>query len=137
THRAACRRARRRAAAGHDARRRHRGRTRPGRRRRDRRCRRRDVGRGRRGLMPREEVDGTGRAGVARTLLATAAAWGGTHVARRALDRWTGDARWTRVNHRGEPVSLLAGPAVAAGLAGAGLAARAAGAGPVATAGLV
>lgn len=87
--------------------------------------------------MPREEVDGTGRAGVARTLLATAAAWGGTHVARRALDRWTGDARWTRVNHRGEPVSLLAGPAVAAGLAGAGLAARAAGAGPVATAGLV
>ena len=30
-----------------------------------------------------------------------------------------GDGRWTRLNHRGETVSLLEGPAVAAGLAGA------------------
>lgn len=45
-------------------------------------------------------------------------------VARRALDRVVGadDPRWTRTNHRGEPISLLEGPAVAAGLTAAALA---------------
>lgn len=32
-----------------------------------------------------------------------------------------GQARWTRTNHRGEPVSLLEGPSVAAGLLAGGL----------------
>ncbi len=32
-----------------------------------------------------------------------------------------GQARWTRTNHRGEPVSLLEGPSVAAGLVAGGL----------------
>ncbi|WP_456817255.1 hypothetical protein [Cellulomonas sp. URHB0016] len=41
-----------------------------------------------------------------------------TRVARGALDARApgGQARWTRTNHRGEPVSMLEGPAVAAGL---------------------
>ncbi|HWJ84778.1 MAG TPA: hypothetical protein VNR62_05075, partial [Cellulomonas sp.] len=41
-----------------------------------------------------------------------------TSVARGALDQLApgGQARWTRTNHRGEPVSMLEGPAVAAGL---------------------
>jgi UDP-N-acetylmuramyl pentapeptide phosphotransferase/UDP-N-acetylglucosamine-1-phosphate transferase len=39
-------------------------------------------------------------------------------AARRAFDAAPpgGAARWTRINHRGEPISLLEGPAVAAGL---------------------
>lgn len=39
-------------------------------------------------------------------------------LARRVLDTAfpVGDARWTRTNHRGEPISLLEGPATAAGL---------------------
>jgi UDP-N-acetylmuramyl pentapeptide phosphotransferase/UDP-N-acetylglucosamine-1-phosphate transferase len=39
-------------------------------------------------------------------------------AARRSLDADPpgGAARWTRTNHRGEPISLLEGPAVAAGL---------------------
>lgn len=47
-----------------------------------------------------------------------------TTAARRALERSTpgGRARWSRTNHRGEPISLLEGPAVALGLLG-GLAA--------------
>ena len=49
-----------------------------------------------------------------------------------------GQARWTRTNHRGEPVSLLEGPSVAAGLLAGALvgapSARAAGALSVATA---
>ena len=66
---------------------------------------------------------------VAATAAATT--WG----ARRALAAVAGDSpRWTRTNHRGEPVSLLAGPAVAAGLLG-GLAVAAPG--PVAAAGAV
>ncbi|WP_029287656.1 hypothetical protein [Cellulomonas sp. HZM] len=41
-----------------------------------------------------------------------------TSAARGALDQQTpgGQTRWTRTNHRGEDVSLLEGPAVAAGL---------------------
>ncbi len=39
-----------------------------------------------------------------------------TWVTRRALGGVRPDHRWTRTNHRGEPVSLLEGPAVAAGL---------------------
>ncbi|GIG20922.1 hypothetical protein Cch01nite_16460 [Cellulomonas chitinilytica] len=41
-----------------------------------------------------------------------------TAVVRGALDAQApgGPARWTRTNHRGEPVSMLEGPAVAAGL---------------------
>lgn len=62
-----------------------------------------------------------------------------TALARRALERVVpaGDARWTRTNHRGEPISLLEGPAVAAGLAAAALACggRAGAAGAVAVAG--
>jgi UDP-N-acetylmuramyl pentapeptide phosphotransferase/UDP-N-acetylglucosamine-1-phosphate transferase len=39
-----------------------------------------------------------------------------------------GSKTWTRTNHRGEPVTLLEGPAIAAGAVGAALAASAAGA---------
>ena len=57
-----------------------------------------------------------------RVALALAAA--ATSASRRVLERRTpgGAARWTRTNHRGEPISLLEGPAVAVGLLG-GLAA--------------
>jgi hypothetical protein len=56
--------------------------------------------------------------GVGRFLLAGAVAAAGTTLARRALDARPpgGRTRWTRTNHRGEPVSMLAGPAVALGL---------------------
>lgn len=60
-------------------------------------------------------------------------------IARRALDGAVrpGAPRWTRTNHRGEPISLLEGPAVAAGLTAAALACggRAGTAGAVAVAG--
>ncbi|GEN79175.1 hypothetical protein [Actinotalea fermentans] len=60
-------------------------------------------------------------------------------LARRGLDAAVppGDARWTRTNHRGEPISLLEGPAVAAGLAAAAVACggRVGAAGAVAVAG--
>lgn len=78
----------------------------------------------------------TGRA--ARTASAAAWAAGATWVARRVLERLPDTQPWTRVNHRGEPVSLLEGPALAVGLiAGvvAGGPARAATAGAVAVAG--
>ena len=63
-----------------------------------------------------------------------------TSVVRGVLDGQApgGQARWTRTNHRGEPVSLLEGPSVAAGLLAGGLvgaqSARAAAALSVATA---
>ena len=51
-------------------------------------------------------------------LRAVAAAALGVVVARRALDAAVppADPRWTRTNHRGAPISLLEGPATAAGL---------------------
>ena len=56
--------------------------------------------------------------GVKRRLLAEVVGQAVTSVVRGALDQQTpgGQARWTRTNHRGEPVSMLEGPAVAAGL---------------------
>lgn len=72
-------------------------------------------------------------------LRAGAVAAAGVLGARAALARAVpaGDARWTRSNHRGEPVSLLEGPAVAAGLVAGALACggRAGAAGAVAVAG--
>lgn len=75
--------------------------------------------------------------GVLRGGLVAAA---GTAAARAGLDALTGgaDPRWTRTNHRGAPISLLEGPAVAAGLvlgAVVGGVPRAAVAGAVAAAG--
>lgn len=60
-----------------------------------------------------------------RWLVAGAVAAAATAGARAALARRTpgGDALWTRRNHRGEPISLLEGPAVVAGLAAGVLAA--------------
>ncbi|MFC8597098.1 hypothetical protein [Isoptericola sp. NPDC057191] len=59
------------------------------------------------------------------SLRGAAAAAAGTALARRALetDPPGGAARWTRTNHRGEPVSMLEGPSVAAGLVAGTLAA--------------
>jgi UDP-N-acetylmuramyl pentapeptide phosphotransferase/UDP-N-acetylglucosamine-1-phosphate transferase len=56
--------------------------------------------------------------GVGRRLLAGLVGEVATSMARGLLDQQTpgGQARWTRTNHRGEPVSMLEGPAVAAGL---------------------
>ncbi|WP_435735729.1 hypothetical protein V5D56_12945 [Cellulosimicrobium sp. PMB13] len=56
------------------------------------------------------------RAGA--VLRAATVAAGTTAVVRRALGELSpgGAERWTRTNHRGEPISLLEGPAVAAGL---------------------
>ena len=53
-----------------------------------------------------------------RWLAAGAVAAAATVAARGALERRTpgGEALWTRRNHRGEPISLLEGPAVVAGL---------------------
>ncbi len=61
--------------------------------------------------------------GPGRRLLTALAAGGVTTVARGLLDDAPpgGARRWTRTNHRGEPVSLLAGPATAAGLLVGGL----------------
>lgn len=60
---------------------------------------------------------------VARRVLAALAARAGTTVVRGLLDdEPPGGARlWERTNHRGEPVSLLGGPAVAAGVLVGGL----------------
>jgi len=55
---------------------------------------------------------------MTRRLLAAATAAGVTAAVRRRLSEAPpgGAERWTRTNHRGEPVSMLEGPAVAAGL---------------------
>ncbi|ANC30479.1 hypothetical protein [Isoptericola dokdonensis] len=56
--------------------------------------------------------------GVLRTGLAAVVGAATTAVVRRGLAGSVpgGVERWTRTNHRGEPVSMLEGPAVAAGL---------------------
>lgn len=61
---------------------------------------------------------------VLRTLLAAGVSAAVTTAARRATasNPPGGAERWTRTNHRGEPISLLEGPAVAAGLVAATLA---------------
>jgi hypothetical protein len=55
---------------------------------------------------------------LARTLGAAVVAAATTALVRRVLDSAPpgGAQRWTRTNHRGEPVSMLEGPAVTAGL---------------------
>ena len=61
--------------------------------------------------------------GLPRRILTGVVASAVTAVVRGALDAQApgGQARWTRTNHRGEPISLLEGPAVAAGLLAGGL----------------
>ncbi|WP_448629599.1 hypothetical protein [Cellulomonas soli] len=56
--------------------------------------------------------------GAGRRVVAGLVAGTTTAVVRGLLDGQApgGTARWTRTNHRGEPVSMLEGPAVAAGL---------------------
>jgi UDP-GlcNAc:undecaprenyl-phosphate/decaprenyl-phosphate GlcNAc-1-phosphate transferase len=56
-------------------------------------------------------------AGLTRTGLTAVAAVGAARAAYAALTRFPpgGAKTWTRTNHRGEPVTLLEGPAVAAG----------------------
>ncbi|MFI2102690.1 hypothetical protein ACH436_05320 [Isoptericola sp. NPDC019693] len=63
--------------------------------------------------------------GVGALLRGALVAAAGTTLVRRVLDTDPpgGAARWTRTNHRGEPVSMLEGPAVAAGLVAGTLAA--------------
>ncbi len=55
---------------------------------------------------------------VVRGVLSAAAAALGTEAVRRSLRAAPpgGTERWTRTNHRGEPISLTAGPAATAGL---------------------
>jgi UDP-N-acetylmuramyl pentapeptide phosphotransferase/UDP-N-acetylglucosamine-1-phosphate transferase len=62
--------------------------------------------------------------GAVRRVVAGSLAASATLLARGLLDHDLpgGQARWTRTNHRGEPVSLLAGPAAAAGLLVGGVA---------------
>ncbi|WP_402466221.1 hypothetical protein [Isoptericola aurantiacus] len=56
--------------------------------------------------------------GAGRFLVAAGVAAGAVAGSRRVLDAVSpgGVERWTRTNHRGEPVSMLEGPALAAGL---------------------
>lgn len=60
---------------------------------------------------------------LSRTVVASGLAAAVTFGARRSLDSSApgGAERWTRTNHRGEPISLMEGPAVAAGLAASSL----------------
>ena len=51
---------------------------------------------------------------------------------RRVHEKVATEAAWTRTNHRGEPISLLEGPAVAAGLTAGAVAAGGPAAGPTA-----
>jgi UDP-N-acetylmuramyl pentapeptide phosphotransferase/UDP-N-acetylglucosamine-1-phosphate transferase len=61
--------------------------------------------------------------GLLRRVLAGVAASAATGLVRGALDGSApgGQARWMRTNHRGEPISLLEGPAAAVGLVVGGL----------------
>ena len=61
--------------------------------------------------------------GLPRRILTGVVASAVTAVVRGTFDTQApgGQARWTRTNHRGEPISLLEGPAVAAGLLAGGL----------------
>ena len=63
--------------------------------------------------------------GLRRVARAAVVAGAGTGGLRALADQQPpgGAERWTRTNHRGEPISLLEGPAVAAGLAAGALAA--------------
>jgi hypothetical protein len=68
---------------------------------------------------------GTGLAGTALAgAAAGVAAAGAARLAYRAFTRFPpgGEKAWSRVNHRGEPVTLLEGPAAAAGAIGVALA---------------
>jgi len=62
-------------------------------------------------------VKGTARSGLARAALAAAVAAAAARGAYTALRRYppAGEETWARTNHRGEPVTLLEGPAVTAG----------------------
>jgi len=61
--------------------------------------------------------------GLPRRILSGVVAGAVTAVVRRVSDARApgGQGRWTRTNHRGEPISLLEGPAVAVGLIAGGL----------------
>ena len=69
------------------------------------------------GRWPANELGAPSRAGPAScaAALAAAAAQGAYRLLRRKPP--AGEPAWTRTNHRGEPVTLLEGPAVAAGAA--------------------
>jgi UDP-GlcNAc:undecaprenyl-phosphate/decaprenyl-phosphate GlcNAc-1-phosphate transferase len=62
--------------------------------------------------------------GLATSAVTGAAAYGAARLAYRALSRFPpgGEKAWARVNHRGESLTLLEGPAVAAGAVTAALA---------------
>ena len=69
------------------------------------------------GVVPRESQGGAGLASVVAGAAAALGAAGAARVAFAALKRYPpgGEKTWQRTNHRGEPVTLLEGPAVALG----------------------